>query len=310
MMQNQKLLVGLTVLAIALTGLMLQMPEQNESGGQNKALPDLVLDEVTGVELVADGATVSLKRTESGWVVEEKSAYPASFEALSELLLQLADLTIAEEKTKKPENHARLGVADSGEGAGARLTLNPGGQQLIVGESSASRGSYFRFAGEAQVYLSEQPLLLETDILSWLDTVIVNVDAESVRVVSIATEGAQYLSAGWDEASAALQVNNVPEGRELQYDGIADTLGRLLVNLRLLDVEPYQEGFFIDPTVTRVTLDNGETIEVQSVQSGEEYWVTTNTEANAGWQFRVSEFTYRELNKSLEDLLKPLEEAS
>ncbi|MBL6689959.1 MAG: DUF4340 domain-containing protein [Pseudomonadales bacterium] len=311
MMQDKRFLVALILLAVVATGLMLQAPNQGGvEQGETLVLPGLDLDAVSGLELSRGEERVSLVLGPDGWQVEQKASYPADFKNLAEFLLQLSKLRIAERKTAKPENHNRLGVADTGEGAGTSVTLKPGGEQLIVGRTSTSRGSYFRYADDPQVYLADSLLEVSLDALTWLDPVIINVDAETVRQVSIATKSAGYLGAAWDEESAELRLENVPVDRELRYEGIADTLGRLLVNLRLLDVEPYQDGFFIDPTVTRLTLENGDVIEVQTVQSGEEYWLHLGLDGKRDWQYRISEFTYRDLNKTMEDMLQPPEEGS
>ena len=301
MNQNQKL-IGLILLAIAATALMLQIPEDNTTGETENALPDIELAEVTSVTLASGEQTVTVNKAAEGWQVAEKHDYPADFTVLSGFLTQLSGLTIAEKKTSKPENHARLGVADSGEGEGIRITIQPGEQTLVVGNEAGGRGNFFRVAGDPQVYLSQQALELDLDALAWVDPIIVNIDAESVREVSIATAKAGFLSAGWDEASMGLSIHNIPEGETLRYETIGDTLSRLLVNVRFLDVEPYMDGLFIDPTVTRVTLESGDVIEVQTVQSGEDYWLHLSTKD--AWQYRINDFTYRDLNKTMDDMLQ------
>ena len=305
MMQNQGRLIALILLAVVATALLLRMPQQSADGERQRVFPDLALDQVTTVLLESEGQTFTMTRTDSGWRLEEQSGYPVSFEALSGLLVSLSELTIAETKTAKPEHHARLGVAASGEGAGRVITLLPGGEKLILGAQSASRGSFLRYAGDDRVYLSDQPLEVDMDALSWLDSVIIDVAAGSVREVSVMTTGPEWLSARWDEESEQLVLDGIPEGRELQYESITDSLARLLVNVRFLAVEPYEDGFFADPSVTRVTLDDGEIIEARSFQSGEDYWLHVNRAPASAWQYRISQFTFREFNKTMEDMLKP-----
>ncbi|MBO6556441.1 MAG: DUF4340 domain-containing protein [Pseudomonadales bacterium] len=301
MNQNQKL-VGLILLAIAVTVMMLQNPEDSSTRETEKALPDIELAEVTSLTLASRDQTVTVTKGAGGWQVAEKHDYPADFTVLSGFLTQLSELTIAEGKTSKPENHSRLGVADSGDGEGVRITLQPGGQALVVGNELGGRGSFFRFAGEAQVYLSQQVLEMDLDPLAWIDPIVINIDSDSVRHVSIATANAGFLSASWDEESKALLINDIPEGEKLRYETIGDTLGRLLVNVRLLDVEPYMDGLFVDPTVTRMTRKNKGMIEAKTVQSGEEYWLHLSTED--AWQYRINDSTYRDLNKTMDDVLQ------
>lgn len=309
MMQNKQMLIALILLGVISTALLLQMPDQSSGFEQEKVFPDLVLDEVAAINLVSDSLMLSLTRSEDTWVVTEKSGYPASFESLSDLLHQLVELTIAEKKTAKRDNHARLGVADKGEGAGVLVELLPQGLSLLVGDRSASQGSYFRLGGDDQVYLSDAPIVVEQDMLHWLDSTIIDVDPESIRQVSISTEGAQFLSANWDEASGALVLNDLPDDRDLRYEGVADTLGRLLINLNFLDVEPYQDGFFIDPSILKVTLSDGSMLELKTVRSGAEFWLFLDQQETRQWQYRISQSVYDDLNKTMEDMLKPLEES-
>ena len=304
MMQGQGRLIALIVLAVLATALLLRVPQQSVDDEPQRVFPGLVPDQVTTVILASDGQTFTMTRGGSGWQLEEQFGYPVDFGSLSGLLVSLSELAIAETKTAKPEHHARLGVAESGEGVGTVITLLPGGEKLILGARSASRGSFLRYVDDARVYLSDEPLEVAMEVLSWLDPVIIDVEAESVREVSIATARSEFLSAQWDDESGGLVLDNIPAGRELRYEGITDSLGRLLVNLRFLAVAPYRDDIFTDPRVSRVTLDDGEVIEWQTVQSGEDYWLHVSREPVSEWQYRVSQFTFRELNKTVEDMLK------
>jgi hypothetical protein len=85
----------------------------------------------------------------------------------------------------------------------------------------------------------------------------------------------------------------------------------------MLDVEPYNPVIFNDPSNTRFVLNSGETIVVGTVIADGRFWMHTDREildrksldqeSLADWQFEISELTYKELNKGLEDMLKPVE---
>ena len=305
---------GLALLAVLSLLFFMQVNQPETEDEPTRILPDLVLDDVTDMIIESDDSKVTLTKSSDGWKVMEKSDYPADFEALSTLLINLSEMVIAETKTARPENHARLNVADDGEGAGTRLRLQPGGEQLIIGQSAQTRGSFFRYANDPQVYLSNEPIELETGAEEWVDPIIINVDSQAVLGVSIARHGEEPLSANRDKGTETLALDDVPEGRELQYASVADSLARLLANLRLLDVEPYREDLFTRPTVTTFKVQsNGEgeeteEIRVLTIQSEGEYWLHLATPDLSPWQYRISQFTFDEMNKAVEDLLKPLDE--
>ncbi len=307
---NQQV-IGLVVVACLATLLVVSTQRNPAEQGPQLVFTGLAdgLDEVQEIRI--KGATVTtLTRQAEGWSLVEKSGYPADIQQVSRFLLNLAALEIAETKTNRPENHARLGLMNEGPDSGVRVGLGPDIGEIIVGIDGASRGTFFRRAGDAQVYLTDVPLEVNSNPLDWLDKVVIDVAADSVREVEIGTRDAGYLRAIWDESAQALAIQNVPAGRELRYAGISDSLARMFVNLRLEDVEPYQSGFFIDPSMTRVTLVDGTEIVVSTVQSADTFWVHIDQQGLSDWQFEISEFAYGELNKTLADMLQPIEEVN
>ncbi len=127
-MQARQLLI-LAVLAVAAVGAALLLNSHrsvSESGGE-RLLPDLEkqLNSVAELRVIgADGATaVTLDRTENDWVVLEKDGFPADRAALRNTLLELANATIIEQKTSKPEFYARLGVEEPGSPDAASTAL-------------------------------------------------------------------------------------------------------------------------------------------------------------------------------------------
>ena len=94
----------------------------------------------------------------------------------------------------------------------------------------------------------------------------------------------------------------------LKYPAILDSLTRALVNLRFLDARPLEDNWFLDPGITRVTLLSGEEMVVRSVEREGDYWIHLDTPERRDWQFRVSEYHYGELNKTLEDMLQARDE--
>jgi hypothetical protein len=306
-MMNMKV-IGLVLIAIMTTILLLQLETQEETESGELLLPALrqSLSEVTGLTIRSGDRTIKIERSGDRFTLSEKSNYPVDFRYLSTFLNQLSELEIAERKTSKPENHDRLGVADAGEGAGVQVAISTADQsfELIIGRAAESRGSFIRLTGNPQVYLADQLIDVPLIPFEWLDPVVINVESSDVQQVEITTQAGDVLQAIRGEESGVMELQGMPPGANLKYETVVDNLARLLVNLRMQDVRPFDPATFDAPSVTRLTLLSGESIEAKTVRLDEAYWLHLNREDNALWQYRISEYSFNELNKTINDLLE------
>jgi hypothetical protein len=208
------------------------------------ALDDAVND-VTRVTLVKAGEqpVATLTRTEAGWGVAQKDGYPANIGKVRELLLGLADARLLEKKTSKPELYERIGVQDlSSKGAtGIQVTLEGLAQSasMIIGNSDAQGDTYVRRVGEAQSWLASGDLSPAPETADWLDPTVLDIPADRVQSVVIRHPNGETLEVTKDSRDQAnFTVVNVPEGRKLKSEGVANTLGDVLASLGLDDVTP------------------------------------------------------------------------
>lgn len=123
--------------------------------------------------------------------------------------------------------------------------------------------------------------------------------------VSIARRDAGFLRASRDETSGAMILQDIPEGRALRFETVVDGLSRSLVNLRFTDVMPFDAALFADPGVMKLSTLEDEVISVTSVEAEGRFLIHIGTPALLSWQYEVSDYHYGELNKTIEDLLKP-----
>ena len=302
--------VGLLFIAVLSTMLLFEMGSTGDEPadrdlfpGLKKALPEIEQMTVTG----PDGFVTIQRGSETGeWQVVEMSGYRAAFDKVSGLLRSLADLRWEEAKTSSPEHHGRLGVDENA----IRVTLHKGGDTtfgLLIGKRADSRGHFVRRSGEDQVYLLAEPLAVSASPLEWADRIVINVDALDVGHVTLQTESGS-LSGGRDEAGN-FQLAGIPDGRELKYGTVADGLTRLLVNLRFDDVRPYQSGSFENASTAVLMLQSGAELSVRTTRIDGKPWLHIDTRDLRDWQYQVSEYTFGEFNKTMEDMLKEETEA-
>jgi hypothetical protein len=301
---------GLFAMAVLSIALLFQINPGNVEESPRLVFPGLKeqLSELTGIKVTnPNGSSVTMVKQQDNWVLEEKSGYKVDFSKLSRFLVNFSELRVVEEKTSISTNHSRLGVAENDPGAGTRVIVSPGEYSLLVGNQAPSQGSFVRYADDTQVYLTNKPVAASTDWIEWIDPVVINIEPASVREVTIESSAAQLLFANRNEASGEFELREIPAGRELKYATVADSLARLLVNVRMLNVEPYDPVIFDDPSNTRLVLLSGETIIVKSVIVDGRFMMHIDRKNLADWQFEISESSYNELNKDMESMLKASE---
>ncbi|MCB1554194.1 MAG: DUF4340 domain-containing protein [Xanthomonadales bacterium] len=207
------------------------------------AVPGLIermpkLEEV--VICTASGTVATLKRGAERWTLEER-AYPADEAALRKFLLTLARARQIEQKTDNPELYSRLGVEslDQADARGALVELRGAGDpiRLIVGDNTTrGEGTYVRGADDPQSWLIDSNVAVETQTANWLDRALTDIKMPRVASVHVTTGKDVVEIKADDEASGDFKLVNLPKGREVASDYIADSVAGWLQDLRMEDV--------------------------------------------------------------------------
>ncbi|MGH8123947.1 MAG: DUF4340 domain-containing protein [Rudaea sp.] len=222
-------------------------PASEGSAPDRLLLPHLKdqLNDVDSITLTGAGdkVLVTLKRGADGWRIAEKSGYPADLAKLREFLFKLADATVLEEKTANPKLYADLGVDDvAGKDAkGVQVTIGGLQQPLkfILGlyNGAGGGGTFARRDGEAQSLLASGNLLAEKSPAGWLKRDLVNIDSSRIKEVVLTNLEGKVLRVAKDQsADVNFKVADVPKGREVASDYVANSLGSGLANLGIDDV--------------------------------------------------------------------------
>ena len=279
-MNQRNLLILFVALGLAALVAWLLGDEGTASLGEgDPVLPGLsaALNDVDSVivKRAGDATLATLRRDESGWVIADRDEYPANFARIRQNLRGLADARIFESKTANPEFYERLGVRDIADpqATGTELDIQAPGNsaRVIIGRTDEGGGSlaYLRRAGEAQTYLVTASLDLGSTAADWLDTAILDLPSTRVRSVQINHPDGEILAIAKPRTeSTNYTVADVPKGRSLTYDGVANAIGAALAGLKLDDVEP-AAGFDAgdtEATVASFETFDGLVIEVKSWQ--------------------------------------------
>lgn len=202
------------------------------------------LNEVKQVRIVGAESKpiVTLAKSEAGWTVAEKDGYPADVAKVREMLMRLADAKLIEPKTSVEASYGKLGVEDVAkpESDGALVEIDGLAKpaRVIVGHYNgrAGDGTFVRLADDKQSYLAKGNLAVDKTTANWLRRDLVDVSTARIDQVTITTAGKTVRAYKNTADDANYQVADVPKGRELDSEFIANGLASVLAGLRFEDV--------------------------------------------------------------------------
>ena len=213
---------------------------------------------VAGIEVGRAGAGFALERRGDGWANTGLGGYPARAELIETVLSEVAGLGYLEPKTARTALFPKLGVEDAGPGAGSTgLTLRDGDggvlADLIVGRArprtaNADRAVvYIRLPGRERAWLAEGILDVHRDAAGWSDREIVDIDARSVRSMTVRHEDGEVVDLYRAESDdRKLTLRNLPAGAAVAHQHQIDFMAGLLQGLSFVDA---RAGGPSDPAV-------------------------------------------------------------
>ena len=208
------------------------------------------LDDLASLRVVAAGGQVvaTVARGEQDWVVAEKGGHRADFERFRGSLRELSQARRVEKKTALAEHYSRLGVEDVSDpdAAGYLLELEYADKhpsdRFIVGRRGGAGMVYIRTAGEEQSWMVSADFDLSDQTRDWVDREIIDLSSGSVRRVVLDRGPGDLLEIAKDDSG---DINftpaDIPEGRELSYGSVANSIGSALANVQANDLRPASE---------------------------------------------------------------------
>jgi len=330
------LIVLTLVVVAAAVGLSLRggAAASDRSAGE-RVFPPLAakVGDVAQVTIQRAAGTFTLaKQANGGWGVAEKSNYPADGSKVRQLVIGLAELTLVEPKTAKPDAYPKLEVEDAAkEGAKSSLvTLKDGSGsklgELIVGKRRVDRlgtgvdGLYIRRPGEAQSWLASGTVEIQPDAKDWLDKKVANVAATRVKSVTLVQPDGAKVVLQREKPEDKFAVADAPEGAKTKSDYTVSEPGSALENLELTDVQPEASLPFPNDGVyqAEIATFDGLDVKVRLIEKDGTNWLRLAatgtgdaekeakeiTDKAAPWVYAVAPYKANPLKTKLADLIE------
>jgi Domain of unknown function (DUF4340) len=197
---------------------------------------------------------VTLKRTDSGFVVASKENYPAKTSEVNNLISKCLDIKTSEFVTDDPANQKDLEVTeDKARSLVKFMTPEPNSVILagvVIGKSEQlGQGTYVRLlsrnpAMSNKVFLTPSAPWFGTEATSYLDQDLVTAKRDDIESVTVSSPSGKYVL----EPKAGSQdvvLENLPAGKKLKNSD-AQSVFTALTSLRFDDVSKNSSGLKFD----------------------------------------------------------------
>jgi uncharacterized protein DUF4340 len=329
------LLASATVILVALAIVVLASSDRGVSRAAptERAFPALAakLGDVASVTVSHDNATMTFIRHGDSWLVSEKGNYPANTAKISQLVLAMADLTLVEAKTQKPDLYPRLELDDPDKGKSAQISVKDkaGGiiAQGIVGKRRYDRlgagndGVYLRKPGETQAWLARGTLDPSGDPASWLDRQIIDISEKKIAKVTLTQPDGTKLVIGRARPDATFAVEDAPAETKFKSESTISGPAGALETLDLDDVKPAGELPVPESDVVKAsfTTFDGLIVDLRLMERDKSNWIAISAagsgsaEAEAKkiddkvshWTYAIPAYKTNLLKTKLADLVEP-----
>ena len=280
------------------------------------------LGQVARIEIQGKGAVLGIVQANGKWGLADRAGFPVQQDKLRELLTGLTELRLSEARTSDPEQYSRLGVEDpSPTGTSNLLRLLDGAGkpivELIVGhrrvrtQGNVPETIFIRRPGEAQSWMAEGRLPVDSDPQLWFERDIANIAGAKVTAATVERGDVRLEFARNGEKFELTAPAEHPKTDDYRVEEVS----RALETLTLTDVRPVAEQPGVAIGTAKHTLADGTVITTKVFRADKEIWIqvaatgTSDTAKElqartAGWAYQVGIWKEKAFVPKLADLME------
>lgn len=258
--------------------------------------------------------------------MQTKHGYKVKEDFVKERLIQTSELRFFEKKTKDKFLYSRLDLdyPENEEGNSKLITINDQDEKIlaefILGKEKKN-GVYIKTIDGTETWLTNGLLQMPNEINQWLDTLILNIEYESIKKIKLehADENILLISKKNKEDENFI-IDNLPKGKIPKSDLIGNFLGYFFTNLFFEDVSDRKE-INNNNLITKIRFDlfNDFFIEGAVFKENDSKWINFTIDQESSqklfneqkvlvenineWSYKLQSTKYNTLDTKLKDLL-------
>jgi len=192
---------------------------------------------VAKIVISTDGNTITLNRQQNGFVVENKSNYPASTKTINALITSCLNIKIVEFYTEDESNYEDLGVTEKSGQAVVKF-LDANSQVitgLIIGKDCPSGGLYYgRLINDSKVYVMDNVPWPGASPVEYINKELVILNKAEIASVTVKSPSDSYTLIPEANGTEVI-LKETPAGK-IQKDSECQSVFSALANLSFEDV--------------------------------------------------------------------------
>lgn len=305
-----KKILGLVIMAVVMLAAVvwfnLEQPEQSVTKTNWHPTTTQYRASLTGLKIrQGERVIVDAKLEDSLWKMQNAADYPLVLSDLSTWYQDLLDSRVVEEKTAKAENYPLLGLAD--QAYSVELTFSQGNSEHLYLGNSAGNGMYVRRHDNPQSWLIDSYIQSPQQTSDWLETrPFTQIDGLEQLEFSSASERWQLQK---EEDAWQLSDFNAETENYVNQNSLTDYI-QAVKALTFNQVSAYQKDTFSDPDfVINLKTKEATQIVLSFKQQDEDWWVYSDDPKWRTWQFKLTQFSVNQVNKSRADFVELIKQS-
>lgn len=306
MNRNTLIALAAITLTVVITAIVVVSKERAPTYLDKKPLlPTLQenINKAASISLVSNRHKTILERDGETWRIANSDDYPALFEKVRNLLINLSELHTLERKTNKPELYHYLNVQapSQPDSNSVQVTVMDEGANIladvIIGKPRTSKvtniqtGLYVREPDSSHALLVEGRVPVAAEKTAWFNPNILNIASERIREVVVKHPDGNIVRAFRDSPESNFQLADLPDNRKVQSQVALNRFGSVLQDISARDIRALGNFNFERPVETTVYTFNGMIIDVRSSRLDDRHY--------ANFQFRFDVISHRNIGQPL-----------
>jgi hypothetical protein len=257
------------------------------------------LNDAFSVEIQTAERKFTIQRVDKGWGVADLKGYPANFDKVKTVLVELSQLRYLEPKTADPARFERLELRDvTAKGAKSKKVTvkDKSGKSLaegLIGKrnedlfGTGKGGVYMRIAGKKESWLIEGIVSTGSGPADWVSKKILDISGGAMKRLQITSpKGGQVAVSRKAATDKNFTLEDIPAGKRQRGEWETNQMPKAFENLTLIDLKRADEVKFANGAYKgSFTTFDGLVINSEAAKIGKKYWVrlsaATNEEADA-----------------------------